>query len=137
MKKNSKVKKSIVFVAILLIAIIISIVASKYFSKGNATNLGTYWAKDSKVVTSLKDYVSKVTNPNDKAKNFKDAIKRLLKELKGFKVFIIISLILAMFGAILSISAPNRLSKMTDEISKGLVINTKNFKEVTKRNISE
>ena len=67
MKKNSKVKKSLVLVAILLIAIIISIVASKYFSKGNATNLGTYWAKDSKVVTSLKDYVSKVTNPNDKA----------------------------------------------------------------------
>ena len=71
-------------------------------------------------------------NPNDKAKNFKEAIKRLFKELKGFKILIIISLILAMFGAILSISAPNRLSKLTDEISKGLVINTKNFNEVTK-----
>ena len=71
-------------------------------------------------------------NPNDKAKNFKEAIKRLFKELKGFKILIIISIILAMFGAILSISAPNRLSKLTDEISKGLVINTKNFNEVTK-----
>ena len=71
--------------------------------------------------------------PLEKAKNFKEAIKRLLKELKGYKVFIILSLLLACFGAILSISAPNRLSKLTDEISKGLVINTKTFKKVTKQ----
>ena len=71
--------------------------------------------------------------PVEKAKNFKEAIKRLLKELKGYKVFIIISLILACFGAILSISAPNRLTKLTDEISKGLVINTKNLEKVTKQ----
>ena len=70
--------------------------------------------------------------PVEKAKNFKEAIKRLLKELKSFKVFIIISLILACFSAILSISAPNRLSKLTDEISKGLVINTKSLEKVTK-----
>ena len=75
---------------------------------------------------------NKQGNPNDKAKNFKLAIIRLLKELKGFKIFIIISLLLAFLSAILSISAPNRLSKLTDEISKGLVINTKSFGKVTK-----
>ena len=75
---------------------------------------------------------NKQGNPNDKAKNFKLAIIRLLKELKVFKIFIIISLLLAFLSAILSISAPNRLSKLTDEISKGLVINTKSFGKVTK-----
>ncbi len=63
----------------------------------------------------------------EKAKDFKKAVKRLLKELKPFKVFIIISLILAMFGAILSLSAPNKISDLTDEISKGLVVNKDNL----------
>ena len=69
--------------------------------------------------------------PVEKAKDFKGAIKRLFSELKGFKILILISLVLACFSAILSISAPNRLSKLTDEISKGLVVNTKNMKELT------
>ena len=69
--------------------------------------------------------------PIEKAKDFKGAIKRLLKELKGFKFLILISLVLACFSAVLSISTPNRLSKLTDEISKGLVVNTKNMKELT------
>lgn len=58
----------------------------------------------------------------EKAKDFKQAVKRLLKELKGYKVLIIISLILAIVGAVLSISAPNKLSELTDEIQKGLII---------------
>ena len=58
----------------------------------------------------------------EKAKDFKQAVKRLLKELKGYKVLIIISLILAIAGAVLSISAPNKLSELTDEIQKGLII---------------
>ena len=66
-------------------------------------------------------------NPGEKAKDFKSAIKRLISELKGFKLLIIIALILAIIGAILSILAPNRLSKLTDEISKGLVVNSENI----------
>lgn len=58
----------------------------------------------------------------EKAKDFKQAVKRLLKELKGYKVLITISLILAIAGAVLSISAPNKLSELTDEIQKGLII---------------
>ena len=73
-----------------------------------------------------------MNNTQEKAKNFKESIKRLFKELKDYKLIIVISLILAFLSAILSISAPNKLSKMTDEISKGLIINTKNFEKVTK-----
>ena len=67
-----------------------------------------------------------------KAKDFKGAIKRLLQELSGFKKLIIISLVLAALGAILTIVTPNILSDLTDEISKGLVLNKDNFKKLTK-----
>ena len=63
----------------------------------------------------------------ENAKDFKGSLKRLVKELKSFKVLIFISLILAILGSALTISAPNRLSKLTDEIQKGLVVNTKNL----------
>ena len=67
-----------------------------------------------------------------KAKDFKEAIKRLLQELSGFKKLIIISLVLAALGAILTIVTPNILSDLTDEISKGLVLNKYNFEKLTK-----
>lgn len=73
------------------------------------------------------------TNPNDKAKNFSESLKRLLKELKIFKIIIIISIILAIFGSIFSIIAPKRLAKLVDEISKGLVVNTQNIQELEKQ----
>ena len=73
------------------------------------------------------------TNPNDKAKNFSESLKRLLKELKSFKIIIIISIILAIFGSIFSIIAPKRLAKLVDEISKGLVVNTQNIQELEKQ----
>ncbi len=59
--------------------------------------------------------------PAEKAKDFKRAVRRLLKELNKFKVLIILALVLAVLGAVLSISAPNQLSKLTDKISEGLV----------------
>ena len=67
-----------------------------------------------------------------KARDFKGAIKRLLQELSGFKKLIIISLVLAALGAILTIVTPNILSDLTDEISKGLVLNKDNFEKLTK-----
>lgn len=66
-----------------------------------------------------------------KAKDFKGAIKRLLKELSGFKKLVIISLVLAALGAILTIVTPDILSDLTDEISEGLVLNKDNFEELT------
>lgn len=59
--------------------------------------------------------------PVEKPKNFKNAIKRLFKELSVFKVLIIISLILALAGSIISIMAPDKLKDLTDEIQKGLM----------------
>jgi len=70
--------------------------------------------------------------PVEKAKDFKGSIKRLVSELKSFKVLIVVSLILAILGAILSILAPDKLSDLTDSISKGLVVDTKNLEELTK-----
>ena len=58
--------------------------------------------------------------PVEKAKDFKSAIKRLFNELKGFKMFIILALILAALSSVLSIFAPNRLSDLTNEIQKGI-----------------
>ena len=68
----------------------------------------------------------------EKPKDFKSAVERLLKELSNQKKLLIISCILAMLGSILSIIAPNRLSKLTDEITKGLIVNQKNMTNITK-----
>jgi len=59
--------------------------------------------------------------PVEKAKNFKSAIKRLFSELKIFRILIVVALILAALSAVLSISAPDRLSELTDKISEGLM----------------
>lgn len=69
--------------------------------------------------------------PAEKAKDFKGAISRLIKELKSFHVIIIVALVLAAAGSVLSIFTPNILSDLTDEISKGLVVNSDNLTELS------
>ena len=64
---------------------------------------------------------------NEKPKDFKLAIKKLVHYLKPFMVPIIVALILSVLSSVLSIIGPNKLSDLTDEISKGLGINTKNM----------
>ena len=59
----------------------------------------------------------------EKSKDFKGAIKKLLNHLKQWRVLLIISLTLAMISAILSLVTPDRLSDLTDEISKGIAPN--------------
>ena len=66
----------------------------------------------------------------EKPKNLKKAMKRLFRELNNFKVLIIIALLLASLGSVLSIIAPDRLSDLTDEISKGLIVNKDNFEKL-------
>ena len=63
----------------------------------------------------------------EKAKNFQNAIKRLFRELKSFYFLIILSLVLAALGSVLSILAPDKLSQLTDKISEGLVVNRENM----------
>ena len=69
----------------------------------------------------------------EKPKNFKEAIKRLFKELKVFKTLIIVSLLLASLGSVLSIVSPDRLKDLTNEISKGLMVNTNNIEKLNKK----
>ena len=68
----------------------------------------------------------------EKAKDFKSALKRLFKELKPFKVLIIVSVVLAGLSSVIGILAPNQLSKITDEISAGLRNTAINMSNVNK-----
>lgn len=68
---------------------------------------------------------------NEKPKDFKLAIKKLVHYLKPFMIPIIIALILSVLSSVLSIVGPNKLSDLTDEISKGIGINTKNMELIT------
>lgn len=72
-------------------------------------------------------------NKNLKPKNLKKSLSRLIKELNKYKILIIISLLLAVVGSILSIITPNKLSKLTDEITNGLIINKDNFKTLNEQ----
>ena len=49
-----------------------------------------------------------------KAKDFKSAILRLFKELKPFKVMIIVAVALSTVSSLLAIFTPNVLSKLTN-----------------------
>ena len=66
-------------------------------------------------------------NPDAKAKDFGKAVTRLLKELKSYKLLIIISIVLATTSSILAIFTPNILSDLTDRISEGLIPNKGNI----------
>ena len=70
-------------------------------------------------------------NVGESAKDFKGAIKRLFSELKSYRVLIMIAIILAILSSVLSIFAPNKLSDLTDEISKGLVVNKDNLEKLS------
>lgn len=77
---------------------------------------------------------------SEKPKDFMGSIKKLMKSLSSFKVLIFIALVLAALSSILSLIAPNKLSDLTDEITKGITINTSNMKELEEdltKNISD
>lgn len=67
---------------------------------------------------------------NEKAKNFKSAIVRLFKELKPFRVMIIVAVVLSTISSLLAIFTPNVLSNLTNKISDGLVINKDNLNTI-------
>ena len=67
----------------------------------------------------------------EKAKDFKSSIKRLFENLKPWKTLLTISLLLALFSAILSLITPNRLSDFANIISDGLKPNTKVLEEIS------
>lgn len=67
---------------------------------------------------------------NEKSKDFVGSIKRLLSNLKPWKVLMTIAIILAFSSAILSLTAPNKLSSLTDVITSGIRPNTEVLQEV-------
>lgn len=71
----------------------------------------------------------------EKPKNLSLTVKKLFSYLKSFMPFIIIALIFAAASSVFSIIGPNKLSDLTDELSKGLVLD-KNKIEVISKDIS-
>ena len=57
---------------------------------------------------------------NSKAKHFGRSIRRMLSEMKGFYVLIIIATVMSLGGSILSVIAPDKLAQITDKIAEGL-----------------
>lgn len=67
---------------------------------------------------------------HEKSKDFKGAIKKLIKDMKKWHALLVISIFLAMVGSILSLIAPNKLSNLTDTITKGITPNVEVLEEV-------
>jgi len=68
----------------------------------------------------------------EKVKDFKGTLLRIFKSLNRWKYILVISCILAMFAAILSTIAPNKLADVTDVISEGVKPNTEALETITK-----
>ena len=58
---------------------------------------------------------------NEKPKDLKLAVKKLIKYLKKLMPLIIIALVLAILSSVFSIIGPSKLSDLTDEIAKGIM----------------
>ena len=67
----------------------------------------------------------------EKSKDFKKTTIRLFKSLNNWKYLLIVSILLALFGAALSTIAPNKLSDVTNVIQDGIKPDTEKFKEVS------
>ena len=67
----------------------------------------------------------------EKSKDFKGSIKKLVISLKEYHLSIIISLVLAMFSAVLSLISPNKLSELADYITECMKPNTEKLTEIT------
>ena len=67
---------------------------------------------------------------NEKSKDFVCSIKRLLANLKPWKILMGLAITLAFLSAILSLTAPNKLSSLTDVITNGIKPNTEVLQSV-------
>ena len=62
-------------------------------------------------------------NNVEKAKNFKDSIRKLMTSLKPYLFIITIAIVLIIISTVCTLIGPNRLSKMTDLIEEGISVN--------------
>ena len=68
----------------------------------------------------------------EKSKDFKGAMKKLLKSLDQWRIPVYASLVIALISAILALITPNKLSGLTDKITEGIQpnINEKTITEI-------
>ncbi len=71
-------------------------------------------------------------NVAEKSKDFKGSMIRIFKGLDNWRYLMILSVILALFAAVLSTIAPNKLADLTDAISDGIKPNTKKIEVIAK-----
>lgn len=76
---------------------------------------------------------SNMIDSSNKSKDLKKSIKRLFRELKSYRFIIIFATILAILSSIIAIITPRRISKLTDEISKGLIPDNTAVKKLTEK----
>ena len=71
--------------------------------------------------------------PGEKAKDFKSAVKRLVKELGGWKILMLLGVIFSIISSVIFIAAPDKLADLTNEIKNGLMapMNMDNVKKIT------
>ena len=69
---------------------------------------------------------------SEKSKDFMGSMKKLLKNLKPWRVLLTLGLVLAFISAILSLVAPDHLSNLTDTITSGIKpnINENTIKDI-------
>lgn len=69
----------------------------------------------------------------EKSKDFKGSMKRLFGSLKKWHSLLGIAVVLAMVSAILALITPNKLSDLTDTITKGISPKTDKLSEITEK----
>jgi len=69
----------------------------------------------------------------EKPKNLENAVKRLINNLRPWKVLLYLSLVLAVLSAVLSLITPNKLSDFADAIALGLQPNTKKLETISNK----
>lgn len=67
---------------------------------------------------------------NEKATDFSGSMKRLFRNMKKWRIFLLIALILAATSSILALIAPDKLSDLTDYITAGIRPNTAVLEEM-------
>ena len=67
----------------------------------------------------------------EKSKDFKGSMIRLIKNLKPWKYIMIFAMILALISAVLALITPDKLSSLTDTISQGIKPNTEKMTEIS------
>ena len=71
----------------------------------------------------------------EKSKDFVGAMKKLVASLKNWRLFIRFALLLAGASAVLSLMAPNRLTKLTNYVTDGIKPNVEKLGEIATKSL--